>query len=80
MTNQALQQLIGSWLPDLEFTEEETQFLNIQVQAEHLHNLMSRLKSDPETQFDYLFCLSGVDWGEELGMSITWSPQLKDTS
>jgi NADH/F420H2 dehydrogenase subunit C len=68
MTNQALQQLIGSWLPDLEFTEEETQFLNIQVQAEHLHNLMSRLKSDPETQFDYLFCLSGVDWGEKLGI------------
>ncbi len=68
MTNQALQQLIGSWIPDLEFTEEETQFLNIQVQAEHLHDLMAKLKSDPETQFDYLFCLSGVDWGEKLGI------------
>lgn len=68
MTNQALQELIGSWQPDLEFTEEESQFLNIQVPAEHLHNLMSRLKSDPETQFDYLFCLSGVDWGEKLGI------------
>jgi NADH/F420H2 dehydrogenase subunit C len=68
MTNQALQELIGSWLPELEFTEEESQFLNIQVPAEHLHDLMAKLKSDPETQFDYLFCLSGVDWGEKLGI------------
>jgi NADH/F420H2 dehydrogenase subunit C len=68
MTNHALQELIGSWLPELEFTEEESQFLNIQVAAEHLHDLMARLKSDPETQFDYLFCLSGVDWGEKLGI------------
>jgi NADH/F420H2 dehydrogenase subunit C len=68
MTNQSLQELIGSWLPELEFTEEESQFLNIQVPAEHLHDLMARLKSDPETQFDYLFCLSGVDWGEKLGI------------
>ncbi|WP_297761964.1 NADH-quinone oxidoreductase subunit C [uncultured Muriicola sp.] len=68
MTNQELQQIIGSWQPELEFTEEESQFLNIQVPAKHLHNLMARLKSDPETQFDYLFCLSGVDWGEKLGI------------
>jgi len=68
MINHALQELIGSWLPELEFTEEESQFLNIQVSAEHLHDLMARLKSDPETQFDYLFCLSGVDWGEKLGI------------
>ncbi len=68
MTNQALQKLIGSWQPELEFTEEESQFLNIQVPAEHLHDLMAQLKNDPETQFDYLFCLSGVDWGEKLGI------------
>jgi len=68
MTNDALQNLIDSWLPGLEFTEEASQFLNIHVTAEHLHDLMSRLKSNPETQFDYLFCLSGVDWGEKLGI------------
>jgi NADH/F420H2 dehydrogenase subunit C len=68
MTNEALQGLIGSWLPDLEFTELESQFLNVQVPAEKLHALMAQLKSHPETQFDYLFCLSGVDWGEKLGI------------
>ena len=52
----------------LEFTEEATQFLNIIVQPEQLHSLMSQLKSNEQTYFDYLFCLSGVDWGEELGI------------
>ena len=52
----------------LEFTEEGSQFLNITVQAELFHKLMSELKSNNETQFDYLFCLTGVDWGEELGV------------
>ena len=52
----------------LEFTEEGSQFLNITVQHELLHKLMSHLKTNSETKFDYLFCLSGVDWGEELGV------------
>ncbi len=68
MTNEALQNLIGSWIPDLEFTEEGSQFLNITVQPKQLYQLMFQLKSNSDTQFDYLFCLSGVDWGEELGV------------
>ena len=68
MTNEALQNLINTWIPELEFTQEKSQFLNITVQPEHLHQLMSQLKSNPETNFDYLFCLSGVDWGTALGV------------
>ena len=68
MTNEALQSLISTWIPDLEFTEEKSQFLNITVQPEHLHQLMSQLKSNPETNFNYLFCLSGVDWEKEMGI------------
>ena len=73
MTNEALQNIISSWFPDpiaigLEFTEEGSQFLNIIVQPLQLHQLMSQLKSNSETKFDYLFCLSGVDWGKELGV------------
>jgi NADH/F420H2 dehydrogenase subunit C len=100
MTNQALQELIGSWFPNpeadkvsdvvevaenaesseekpapqepsnpslLEFSEEGSQFLNIFVQPEQLHSLMAQLKGNEQTHFDYLFCLSGVDWGAELG-------------
>ncbi|MCJ7756910.1 MAG: NADH-quinone oxidoreductase subunit C [Gillisia sp.] len=73
MTNEALQNLISTWVPDpvtseLEFTEEESQFLNISVQPADLYQLMVQLKSNSETNFDYLFCLSGVDWGKELGV------------
>lgn len=52
----------------LEFSEEDSQFLNISVSKEHLYELMSKLKTSEMTSFDYLFCLSGIDWGEELGV------------
>ena len=97
MTNNALQDLIGSWFPNLEtevviepvtneiseskieasqsinsslleFSQEASQFLNITVQPEQFYALMHLLKTDEQTQFDYLFCLSGVDWGEALGV------------
>lgn len=68
MTNEALQNLISSWIPDLEFSQEASQFLNITVQSENLYQLMSDLKRHEETSFDYLFCLSGVDWQPELGV------------
>lgn len=68
MTNEALQNLISNWNSELEFTEEGSQFLNILVQAENLHELMSQLKSNNETNFDYLFCVTGMDWGKELGV------------
>jgi len=68
MTNEELQKLISSWIPELEFSEEESQFLNVSVKAEQLHELMVQLKSNDQTSFDYLFCLSGVDWGEQLGV------------
>ena len=78
MDNEALQNIISTWIPDpiesdpiaigLEFTEEGSQFLNILVQPAQLHQLMSQLKNNSDTKFDYLFCLSGVDWGIELGV------------
>ena len=55
MTNEALQNLISTLVSDLEFSEEESQFLNISVQPEHLHKLMTQLKSNAETSFDYLY-------------------------
>ena len=69
MTNEALQQLISSWFPELEFWEEDSEFLNIEVPPAQLYELMSKLKHDEQTKFDYLFCLSGVDWEESLGVN-----------
>jgi NADH/F420H2 dehydrogenase subunit C len=68
MTNEALQNLISSWIPELEFTEEGSQFLNISVKPKELHQLLLQLKSNAETSFDYLFCLTGIDYEKALGV------------
>ncbi len=73
MTNEALQNTIASWFENkleanLVFSTEGSQFLNVEVDAGHLYELMSLLKADKDTQFDYLFCLTGVDWNPELGV------------
>ncbi|EMR03296.1 NADH-quinone oxidoreductase subunit C [Cesiribacter andamanensis] len=73
MSNDALQALIGSWFPEpeadkLQCSTEGSQYLTISLDPAYLSGLMERLKSSPETQFDYLFCLTGVDWGKELGV------------
>lgn len=71
MTNEALQTQISGWFPDSEaagltFTEEGSEFLIVKILPAHLHRLMSQLKDDNATRFDYLFCLTGVDWENEL--------------
>jgi NADH:ubiquinone oxidoreductase subunit C len=68
MTNEALQKVISAWMPEVTFSEEASQFLTVFAKPSELHALMVQLKSNTETQFNYLFCLSGVDWGEKLGV------------
>ena len=68
MTNTELQTLIGSWNPNLVFSEEESQYLNVTVQPDYLHQLAVLLKTNTETYFDYMFCLTGMDWGADLGV------------
>jgi NADH:ubiquinone oxidoreductase subunit C len=68
MTNQQLQDLISTWFENLEFTEEATEFLTVTVSKDKLHELAEKLKNDSNTQFDYLFCETGMDWGEALGV------------
>lgn len=70
MTNKELQKMIESWLPgkEPEFSEEGSQFLNVTIHPKDLHKLMTQLKNNPETFCDYLFCLSGVDYGKDLGV------------
>jgi len=33
-----------------------------------IHELAKQLKENPETNFDFLFCQSGVDYGDSLGV------------
>ena len=62
MTNEEIKQFIAQQIPEAVF--EETQFLNCIVDSEKIHSLAKSLRENPETDFDYLFCESGVDWKE----------------
>lgn len=68
MTNQELQQIISAWNDQLEFSEEASEFLNVTVPKELLVEVCTKLKETSELDFDYLFCLTGIDYGEELGV------------
>jgi len=68
MTNENLQNSIAKLNSNLEFTEEASEFLNVTVAKEELHKLCSDLKANEDLSFDYLFCMTGIDYGKELGV------------
>lgn len=68
MNNEELKNSIAAINSNLEFTEEASQFLNVTVLKEDLHKLCEQLKADDNLAFDYLFCMTGMDYGKELGI------------
>jgi NADH-quinone oxidoreductase subunit C len=48
--------------------KEGNQFLEVTVPPSKLYDLAKKLKEKEETHFDFLFCLSGVDYGSDLGV------------
>ncbi len=66
MDNEALKQKIAAWEPAAELVEEGSQFLNAIVTPPQLRALAEKLRYDEATRFDYMFCLSGVDFPEHL--------------
>jgi NADH:ubiquinone oxidoreductase subunit C len=49
-------------------TREGKQYAEVQVSPALLHKLMTDLKKDSNLDLDYMICLSGVDYGNELGV------------
>ena len=62
MNIEELKAKISTIVPSAEFTDPVYEFLNVTVSPAELRNLAEQLKSDPELSFDYMFCLTGVDW------------------
>jgi len=62
-----LGEFIKSIASDLEIKEGK-QYLEVAVPPSTLYYLAKQLREKKETQFDYLFCLSGVDYGQDLGI------------
>ena len=60
MTNEELKQYITQQIPETVF--EEGQFLHAIVDGDKAFPFLKALRENSETEFDYLFCESGVDW------------------
>lgn len=67
MTNEELKQKILTLVPNIEITEGK-QYLTIEIPSAKLRTLATILKESEDTSFDYLFCLTGVDYVDSLGV------------
>ncbi|MCW3092816.1 MAG: dehydrogenase (ubiquinone) 30 kDa subunit [Ferruginibacter sp.] len=67
MNNEELKIKISELLPTATF-EEGTQWLTINVAPGDLHLLATQLRQDTSLFFDYLFCLTCIDWKTHLTM------------
>lgn len=67
MENEELKIKLASILPSVSF-EEGGQWLQVQIAPAEWPLLAARLRHDPELHFDYLFCLTCVDWKTHLTM------------
>ena len=68
MDNEALKQQITAWEPAAEFVDEETQYLNVIITPPQLMALANKLRTEESTDFDYMFCLTCVDYPEHMMM------------
>ena len=60
-------EFIKSIDPDLEI-RDGNQYLEVTLPPSKLHSISKQLKEREESQFDFLFCLTGVDYGQDLGV------------
>jgi len=53
--------------PDLEISEG-IQFTEVKVTPENLYQVAKNLRENKELMFDFLVCITGVDYGQDLGV------------
>jgi NADH/F420H2 dehydrogenase subunit C len=67
MDNKQLEDFVKSIDQDLEIKKGK-QFTEVSVPLSKLYSLARQLREKEEVQFDFLFNLSGVDYGQDLGV------------
>lgn len=67
MTNEELKIKITAIVPSATY-DEAGEWLNLMVDSSEWLNLAVQLKNDAELSFNYLFCLTCVDWKTHLTM------------
>ena len=65
MNNEELKIKLGELLPSATF-EEGTEWLTLAVDPKDWKPFAKNLRSNPDLNFDYLFCLTCVDWKTHL--------------
>jgi NADH-quinone oxidoreductase subunit C len=65
MDNAQLKALVSGIVPEATF-DESKQFLTAIVSPGQFHHLLKSLKELPDASFDYLFCISGIDFQNKL--------------
>lgn len=68
MTIENLKNKIAQWEPTAEFSEDGTQFLNVIITPAKLLELANKLRFESDMLFDYMFCLTCVDFPEHFMM------------
>lgn len=67
MDKEQLKAKINEWLPDTVF-DESGEWLTLEADATGWHELAGKLRFDPSLEFDFLFCLTCIDWKTQLSM------------
>ncbi|MFI5149990.1 MAG: NADH-quinone oxidoreductase subunit C [Bacteroidia bacterium] len=67
MTREELKFAVTGLLPGAAY-EEAGEFLNVLIPAADLKPLMTGLRQQPVLDFDYLYCLTCIDWKDHLLM------------
>ena len=67
MTTEELKIRITELLPAAVF-EEGGEWLNVYVEPGEWKNMAMMLRNDPSVEFDYLFCVTCIDWKTHLTM------------
>jgi len=67
MTNEELKYNISELIPTATY-DESGEFLAVYISSDELLPLMEKLRSKKELDFDYLFCLTCIDWKDHLMM------------
>jgi NADH-quinone oxidoreductase subunit C len=67
MTNEELKTVLTERFPEAEIVLG-FQYVEMTVKSENLHETAVQLKQTEEISFDYLICLTGVDYPENMGI------------
>ena len=65
MTNEQLTAFVSGLAPGAEI-KQGAQYLEVVIPAEQVHEVAKHLNESDETAFDFLFCLTGVDYTDHL--------------